>query len=111
MVIWTSCATKRASGPAYVGKWKYEIPDMPSDDNTGVLVISKEGDEYKCVALTDYGNEQPMDEFDIQDGKMKASYDAQGTRVEVSGTFEGNVITGTISAQGMTLDWSASKVE
>ena len=108
--IWTSCATKKASGPSYVGNWKYEVPEMPGD-NTGVLVVSKEGDTYKCVAITDSGYEQNMDNFDIQDGKMIASYDSQGTAVEVLGTFEGNTITGTLSAQGMTLDWSAVKVE
>jgi hypothetical protein len=110
-VIWTSCATNKASGPSYVGKWKYEVPEMPGDDNTGVLVISKVDDAYKCMALTDYGNEQVMENFDIQDGKIIASYDSQGTLVEVSGTIDGNAITGTISAQGMTLDWSATKVE
>ena len=110
MFIWTSCATKKASGPSYVGNWKYEVPEMPGD-NTGVLVVSKEGDAYKCMAITDSGYEQNMDNFDIQDGKMIASYDSQGTAVEVIGTFEGNTITGTISAQGMTLDWSAVKVE
>ena len=110
MFIWTSCATKKASGPSYVGNWKYEVPEMPGD-NTGVLVVSKEGDAYKCMAITDSGYEQNMDNFDIQDGKMIASYDSQGTAVEVLGTFEGNTITGTLSAQGMTLDWSAVKVE
>ncbi len=109
-LIWTSCATKKASGPSYVGNWKYEVPEMPGD-NTGVLVISKEGDAYKCMALTDSGYEQNMDNFDIQDGKIIASYDSQGTLVEVMGTIEGNTISGTISAQGMTMDWSAVKVE
>ena len=111
MMIWTSCATKKASGPSYVGKWKYEVPDMPSDDNTGILVISMADDVYKCIAITDSGYEQPMDNFDIQDGNIVASYDSQGTIVEVLGTIEGNSITGTILAQGMTLDWSAIKVE
>lgn len=111
MLIWTSCATNKASGPSYVGNWKYEVPEMPGDDITGVLVISKEGDAYKCMAITDSGYEQPMDNFDIQDGKIIASYDSQGTLVEVLGTIEGNTITGTIAAQGMTLDWSAVKVE
>jgi len=111
MFIWTSCATKRASGSSYVGNWKYEVPEMPGGNNTGVLVVSKEGEAYKCLYITDYGNEQVMDNFDIQDGKIIASYDEQGTAVEVLGTIDGNTITGTISAQGMTLDWSAVKVE
>ena len=111
MLIWSSCATKKASGPSYVGKWKYEVPEMPGGDNTGVLVVSKEGEAYKCMYITDSGNEQVMDNFDIQDDKIIASYDEQGTAVEVLGTIEGNTITGTISAQGMTLDWSAVKVE
>ena len=110
MFVWTSCATKKASGPSYVGNWKYEVPEMPGD-NTGVLVISKESDAYKCVAITDSGYEQNMDNFDIQDGKFMASYDSQGVAVEVTGTFDGNTVTGTISAQGMTMDWSAVKVE
>lgn len=111
LMIWTSCATKKATGPSYVGKWKYEVPEMPGGDNTGVLVISRIDDTYKCLAITGYGNEQPMDNFDIQDGKIIASYDSQGTLIEVLGTIEGNTITGTIAAQGMTLDWSAIKVE
>jgi len=110
-LLWTSCATKKAAGPSYVGKWKYEVPDMPGDDNTGVLIISKDGDVYTCVAVTDFGYEQPMDNFDIQEDSLMASYDSQGTLVVVAGTFEGNTIKGTISAQGMVLDWSAIKVE
>jgi len=107
----TSCKTGKTSGPSYVGKWQYVVPDMP-DDNTGVLVISKDGDSYNCIAITDGGTEQPMESFDILDGKIIASYsDGMGTKVEVGGTIEDNKIIGIISAQGMTLDWSATKVE
>ena len=49
-----------------------------------MFLISKVEDAYKCMALTDYGNEQVMENFDIQDGKIIASYDSQGTLVEVS---------------------------
>lgn len=102
---------KKTLAPTYVGKWKYEIPDMTSEANTGDLVISTVEDVYICMSITDNGYEQPIDNFDIQDKKIIVSNDSQGTLVEVLGTIEGNTITGTIAAQGMTLDWSAIKVE
>jgi hypothetical protein len=109
-ILWSSCKTSKSSGPVYVGKWKYEVPDMPGN-NTGTLVISKEGDNYSCVAVTDFGD-QPIDSFDIQDGKLIASFtDAGGTLVEFDGVFDGNTLTGKISAQGMSLDYSAMKIE
>ena len=107
---WTSCATGRASGKSYIGKWRYEIPDMTSD-NSGILVISKEGDNYKCIAYTDSGYEQPIDKFNITDGKISASYDSMGTLVEFDGTFDGNNLSGIISAEDVTMSYTATKVE
>jgi hypothetical protein len=110
-LFWTSCSSTRTTGPSYVGKWKYEVPDMPSD-NTGILVISKVGDGYSCVAITDSGYEQSMDKFDIQDGQLKAAFtDGGGSQVELDGTFEGDNLSGTISAQGMSIGYSATKIE
>ena len=109
-LVWTSCSTSKTSGLSYVGKWRYEIPDL-SNDNTGILIISKEGNAYKCVAYTDSGYEQPIDKFDITDGKITASYDSMGTLVEFNGTFDGNNLSGIISAENMSMGYTATKIE
>ena len=109
-LVWTSCSTSKTKGPSYVGKWRYEVPDMQGT-NTGILVISKEGDAYKCVALTDDGYEQLIDNFDITDGKISASYDSMGTLVEFDGLFDGNNLSGILSAEGMSMGYTATKVE
>ena len=108
-LVWTSCKTGKSSGPSYVGKWKYEVPDMP-DNNTGVLVISKEGDNYSCVAVTDYGD-QKIDSFDIQDGQIKASFtDAGGTLVEFDGSSDGKNLSDTVVIQVISMSYTTMKV-
>ncbi len=112
---WISCSTTKTSGTksvvdSYVGKWKYEAPDMP-DDNTGVLVISKVEDGYSCLALTDGGNEQAID-IEIVDGKLIGSWDdGMGTKVEMSGVFEGKELSGTLAIDVYEIAYSATKIE
>ncbi len=110
LLISAGCATKTSSSEIYLGKWRYEVPDLP-EDNTGILVISKEESGYSCIALTDGGYEQPFETFDIQDGKVTGSYESQGYEVTVDGIFEGNKLTGKVSAGGMEMTYSAVKEE
>jgi hypothetical protein len=41
-----------------------------SSDNTGILVISNEGEDYNCLVITDSGYRRQIDKFDIQDDYM-----------------------------------------
>jgi len=110
LLVSAGCATNLSSSEIYLGKWRYEVPDMP-DDNTGILVINKEASGYTCVALTDGGYEQPFESFNIEDGKVTGSYESQGYVVTVDGIFEGNKLTGKVYAGGMELTYSAVKEE
>lgn len=112
---WISCSTTKTSSTKspvdnYVGKWRYEAPDMP-DDNTGVLVISKEGDGYNCLAITDGGNEQPID-IEIVDGKLTGFWeDGMGSRVDMTGVFNGKELSGSLSVDAYDISYSALKEE
>jgi len=112
---WISCSTSKTTGTktevdSYVGKWKYEAPDMP-DDNTGVLVISKNDEGYSCMALTDGGNEQAIN-IEIVDGKLTGYWeDGMGTRVDMTGLFNGKELSGSLTVDAYEISYKAEKVE
>ena len=101
ILAFSSCAsTKIAKDPhaPYLGNWAYEVQDLPVDID-GTLVISKEEGVLKAVMVTPMG-EAPIEDITIEDGALKASFDAEGNFIELEGTFEGDSYTGALLVQG-----------
>ena len=112
LLAFSSCAsTKVAKDPhaPYLGNWEYTVDDLPVDID-GTLVISKEEGVLKAVLITPMG-EAPIDDISIEDGVLKAEFDAEGNLIELEGTFEGNTYKGGLFVQGGEFPMSMKKQE
>lgn len=110
VMIDMGCATRKALSDNYLGRWKYIVPDL-TDNNTGVLIINREGSGYTCLAITDGGYEQPFETCTIEEDQFMGSYNTQGMKVTVEGIIDNNMINGKAHLQGMEFTWSAVKEE
>lgn len=112
LLVFASCAsTKVARDPhaPYLGNWEYTVDDLPVDID-GTLVISKEEGVLKALMVTPMGD-APIDEITIEEGVLKASFDADGNFIELEGTFEGNAYKGGLFVQGGEFPMSMKKQE
>lgn len=112
LLAFSSCAsTKVAKDPhaPYLGNWEYTVDQLPVDID-GTMVISKEEGVLKALLVTPMGD-APIDEIAIEDGVLKASFDADGNFIELEGTFEGNTYKGGLYVQGGEFPMSMKKQE
>jgi hypothetical protein len=110
MLIWAGCAATKSSKtatPNYIGQWNYslELPDQTID---GYLKFSQEGDEVIGVIGGDEG-EMPLTNFLIDEEKASGNFEAMGYNLNMSGTFEGDVFNGKMSAEGYEFPFEANK--
>lgn len=100
LIAFSSCALLKLgkkSNP-YVGTWDYVVEEIPVDID-GTFVLTEEEGVLKCTLINPMG-EMELDEIAIEEGELKASIDADGTLVELEGTFEGDSYSGMLYAQG-----------
>lgn len=112
LIAFSSCAsTKVARDPhaPYLGNWEYTVDELPVDID-GTMVISKEEGVLKAVLVTPMG-EAPIDDISIEDGVLKAEFDAEGNFIELEGTFEGDTYKGALLVQGGEFPMSMKKQE
>ena len=105
------CATVRTGKTSVAGTWKYELKDLPSGQNSGMMIISKNGKELECHVKTDEGYELDFESFVVKKGQLTGHYTQEGGRVDVTGTFSGDDFTGKAEASGMTIMVSAKRVK
>lgn len=90
-----------------VGEWEYVIKDLPDGDSKGVLSIKRDGDKYVGTIQSDQGS-IPLKNLLIDHKELKkASFEAQGYAIDMSGAFEGDAFTGKISAAGYDFPMTA----
>jgi len=110
MFIWSGCASTKSSKtaiPNYIGQWNYslELPDQTID---GYLKFSQEGEEVIGMIGGDE-EEMPLSDFIIDDEKASGNFETMGYYVNMSGTFEGDVFNGKMSAEGYEFPFEANK--
>lgn len=111
-LVLSSCAsTKVAKDPhaAYLGNWDYAVEELPVDID-GTMVISKEEGVLKAVLATPMG-EAAIEDITIEDGVLKAEFDAEGNFIELEGTFEGDTYSGFLLVQGGEFPMKMKKLE
>lgn len=92
-----------------VGEWEYVIRDLPDGDTKGVLSIKRDGDQYVGTIQSDQGS-LPLKNLVIENKALKkASFEAQGYSINMSGAFEGDSFTGKISAAGYDFPMTAMR--
>lgn len=112
MFALSSCAaTKVAKDPhaPYLGNWEYVVEDLPVDID-GTMIISKVEGVLKA-SLSNPMGDMDLDAVSIVEGVFKAELDADGTLVEIEGTFEGETYAGYLMAQGAEFVMKAKKVQ
>ena len=99
----------------FTGTWDYTVRDLPQGTITGQLIIAAKETEsggYDCHVISSDG----MADFDMEDCIIVESvftgfYYDQGSRIDVSGTFEGNTLKGFVTAQGTEFPLELRKEE
>ena len=100
LFAFSSCASLKLGSKSikkYLGEWDYAVEELPVDID-GTFVISNEDGVLKGTLITPMG-EVEIDEITIEEGVLKASFDAEGNFVELEGTFEGDSYNGALYVQ------------
>ena len=111
VMLISGCAVTKTGSQSVAGTWRYELKDMPSDDNSGVMIITQNGKELACHVKTDSGYELDFESFEVTHGSLTSHYLDQGSRVDVSGSFEGDLFTGKAETSGMIIGVTAHRVK
>lgn len=111
LVAFSCASTRIAKDPhaPYLGNWEYIVEELPVDID-GTMVISKEEGILKAMLITPMG-EAPITDISIEEGALKASFDAQGNFVELEGTFEGDAYDGILLVQGAEFPMKATRLQ
>jgi hypothetical protein len=96
--ILLSCAgTKNAWTP--VGNWDYTVSDTPNGDTFGTLIVSEEAGSYTGKLRSPEYGDAVISKFALdENNSLSGTFEMAGLELNISGTFEGDVFTGTIDA-------------
>ena len=110
MLIMAGCASTKKSKtsiPNYIGQWNYVL-SLPDQDIEGYLKFSQEGEAVVGVVGNAEG-ETPLSDFAIDEEKVSGTFEAQGYEIQMSGTFEEEVLMANMSAAGYDFPFEAQK--
>jgi hypothetical protein len=110
MLLWSGCASTKKSKtaiPNYIGQWNYVLAG-PEGNIEGFLKFSQEEDQTVGMIGSDQGESQ-LSNFAINEEQVSGSFDYMGYSVYLSGTFEGSVLKGKMSAEGYDFPFEATK--
>jgi len=107
-LILAGCASSKITESNYVGNWHYTFPTMEGGEMKAVMVISREGKEYKGVLTSEMGNVDLQD-LQIIDDKLTAYFTIEGNRLDLTGVFSDDTYSGTTSIQGYEFPMNATK--
>lgn len=114
LLLAVGCATTQTKPDPLVGAWDYELHYLPQGEPLGVMTISKteEGYAVNLKNSTDTNNGNELIDVAIEANAITAGhFFAQGYKIDVTGTFEGNQFEGKIDAEGNTFRMTAIKQE
>jgi len=77
-----------------IGTWEYTVEDVPYEYSAGVLIITKEKEEYKVVVKVNY-NTLTASEVKVNENTVNFSVYIEGGKVQVSLQVKDDLIQGT----------------
>ena len=77
-----------------IGTWEYTVEDVPYEYSAGVLIITKEKEEYKVVVKVNY-NTLTASEVKVNENTINFSVYIEGGKVQVSLQVKDDLIQGT----------------
>jgi len=110
MLYMAGCAStkkSKTSVPNYIGQWDYVL-SLPDQEITGYLKFAQEDDSVVGFVGSDEG-ETILNDFAIDEEKVSGTFEAQGYEIQMSGTFEGDVLKANMSAAGYDFPFEAKK--
>jgi len=110
MLYLAGCAStkkSKTSVPNYIGQWDYVL-SLPDQEITGYLKFAQEDDSVVGFVGSDEG-ETTLNDFAIDEEKVSGTFEAQGYEIQMSGTFEGDVLKANMSAAGYDFPFDAKK--
>jgi len=110
-LLWTGCKTssKVSESSKYVGEWHY-IFEMEGNSIAAYMTINKADDGFTGSLNSDMGS-VGLDDLKIEEGNLTANFDIQGYVMDLKGTFNGNVFSGTVGADGNEFPMEATRKE
>ena len=112
MFALSSCASMRVAkdpNAQYMGEWEYVVEELPVDID-GTLVLSQEEGVIHTTMITPMG-ELEIEGLTIEEGTLRAEFDAQGNFIELEGKFEGESYNGYLTVQDTDFVMKAKKVK
>ena len=76
-----------------IGTWEYTVEDVPYEYSAGVLIITKEKEEYKVVVKVNY-NTLTASEVKVNENTVNFSVYIEGGKVQVSLQVKDDLIQG-----------------
>lgn len=97
IIFLASCGTKT---PVWtpVGNWDYTVTNTPNGDGYGTIFITEENDAFKAVLRSPEYGDSDITNLTISEGQLKGDLFLAGLDMMITGTFEGDVLTGDVDA-------------
>ena len=103
------CATIVDTADPTLGKWNYELFNLPYGEPKGVLIVEAHGDAHK-ITMRSPANTFNLTEVEIIGNRLGGGYfRSGGYNIKVSGTFIGNYFEGQIDAEGNVFRMTADR--
>ena len=91
----------------YLGDWNYEV--TADVTYTGVMTLAKTDGEYSGHITSSEGYKIPFSDVVLDGNKLTFKMNVQGYPCNVSGSFEGDSFTGSVSVEGMEMPMKANR--
>jgi len=110
ILIFSGCsASKKTAGAGVEGTWEYLVTGAPQGDIKGNMMITKAGSIYKgTLSMTD-GNQTEISGLTIVKKVLTGKFEFSNMSIDMTGTFEADKYTGTVTAQGYSFPMTATK--
>tara|TARA_B100000900_G_C20406235_1_gene644899 strand:- start:95 stop:469 length:375 start_codon:yes stop_codon:yes gene_type:complete len=103
------CATIVDTTDPTLGKWNYELFNLPYGEPKGVLIIEAKADSHK-ITMRSPANTFNLTEVEIIGNRLVRGYfRSGGYNIKVSGTFEEDYFDGQIDAEGNIFRMTADR--
>ncbi|MBX2957831.1 MAG: hypothetical protein KF846_16820 [Cyclobacteriaceae bacterium] len=106
----TQKTTTAKKAPTPEGQWEYSITDTPEGNFSGIMTVSKNGENY-TASLNANGNDLPFESFNWNEDEKKATGELyySGTSVQFQAAMNEDQMEGGLAAMGMVFPFKAMR--
>ena len=80
-----------------VGSWEYSVPGVAEGYETGTMIISEDGEDYKVTMQLNEYFKTDAEKVVYKNKALSFSVWVETEEIKISGTFEGETFTGKVS--------------